>query len=199
MFGAVDAATPVAPTKVPRLVAKARAALAAAGRSCTAEDSTVMCRPAQNETTMNKVVSQRVIQACEKSLFKPSIRLGFHKCTHILRHDPAQGSFGLNGSSAHSKLGLVSAPFAKTDQLSQIHTASALERTGGRCLQGPHHGPRASVPPGTVCARPSGCTHERIQQVHTAFDVRADDAPSAWVIREELGRPRFLASMTNAD
>ena len=33
----------------------------------------------------------------------------------------------------------------------------------------------------------------------TAFDVRADDATSAWVTREELGGPRFLASMTNAD
>ena len=33
----------------------------------------------------------------------------------------------------------------------------------------------------------------------TAFDVRADDATSGWVTLEELGGPRFLASMTNAD
>ena len=35
---AAAAVTPVTPTKVPKPVANARAALAAAGRSCTAED-----------------------------------------------------------------------------------------------------------------------------------------------------------------
>ena len=40
---------------------------------------------------------------------------------------------------------------------------------------------------------PAGSPRERV------MDVRADDATSARVTREELGGPRFLASMTNAD
>ena len=142
MVRAVDAATPVTPTKELKPVANARAALAAACRSCG-----LNC-DVPDETTMNMVVSQ-------------SMQFGFQRPLK-----PSIPSFGLNGFPAHSKLGLVSAPLAEGDKLSQVHAASALERRGGRRLQGPRHGPRASVLPGTVRARPSGRTHERIQQVH---------------------------------
>ena len=67
-----------------------------------------------------------------RAFSNPSLNLVSLKCTH-------QGSFNWNGSSAHFKLGLVSAPVAEGDQLSQVHAASALERRGGRRLQGPHH------------------------------------------------------------
>ena len=74
-----------------------------------------------------------------RAFSNPSLNLVSHKCTHTLRCDPIQGSFSWNGSSAHSKLELVSAPLAEGDQQSQVHAASALERRGGRRLQGPHH------------------------------------------------------------
>ena len=96
------------------------------------------CRPAQDETTMNKVVSQSVvIQVCQKRLFKPSIRFGFPQVHPHL------------ATRSHSgQLRFERAPLA----LSLVHAASALERRGGRRLQRPLHGPRAWVPPGR-CTR----------------------------------------------
>ena len=81
-----------------------------------------MCRPAQDETTMNKVVSQSmVIQVCQKSLFKPSVRFGFlqvhpHLATRShsgqLRFERVVGTFQIRtcSSTSRRRRSIVSGP-----------------------------------------------------------------------------------------